>query len=561
MRSLARCMVAVLVMLAIPLAFAPSVQAQANTCNGNLQINYVSGPSYALPGDIYRVELSLGTGSITGGTKMSINRVRFELDCASAGVPCTDDGNVIKYKGDGTITTNCSGVSWVSNASDLADPYTPNDVVFTPTPAIQIDANTANYCWIRFDVEVASRSNDSTPGIVEQYAGFTIEGNDAVCDNGLKSGSQQSGSIFLCPVCDDGNYCNGTETCDQQSGQCKAGTDVVCPDIYYCSEEFCNEEIDDCDSRDISSTVCPDNLFCADVTCNEQYNRCDTTDISSTVCPEDGDACTTITCNEDYDRCDTTTKTCSEDPNVPDVCEYCDPHDGLCKIDLSLDPICMPQEAICRTPGFWMTHGCGTTGTPLYGPCEGKAGAQNITQQVINACGGCLEVCGTNIKDTKLGSFDSAIEGMCDNPGKPLFHLIAMALNCCISGFGPDCGGGGDYLSTLFSEANASCAARGSYRMKEVDCWNNGGTWRDDTCWMGICEGTDTYCNSSTDTCVCIPIPNNCRDMDLCNEDMGLCFDEGKPAGSTAACNTAKRNSCKLLSSGCSTGTKFGDCD
>jgi len=210
------------------------------------------------------------------------------------------------------------------------------------------------------------------------------------------------------------------------------------------------------------------------------------------------------------------------------------------------------QEAICRTPGYWKTH----AGTE-------KRGSFNVTQDVIDRCGGCLDVCGTNIEDTALMSFDSALEAMCDNPGKPIFHLTAMALNCCISGFGPDCATGGDYLSQLFADANGACEMGESYRTEEVDCWNNGGKWQDDECWYGICEGTDIWCKESIDgVCNCISFPDNCHEMDLCSEDWGICYD-GYSAGSSQLCTTAKKNKCNVLveTSQCSSGTFGGDCD
>src|SRR3989442_11063114 len=44
-------------------ALAPTA-ARSDTCNGFLTIDYVTGPSFALPGDTLRVRLTLGTGSI-----------------------------------------------------------------------------------------------------------------------------------------------------------------------------------------------------------------------------------------------------------------------------------------------------------------------------------------------------------------------------------------------------------------------------------------------------------------------------------------------------------------
>ena len=79
-------------------AAAPGVARAVNTCNGLITIDYVTGPNFVIPGDVVRVRLTLGTGSIQGGTKLTVNRVRFDLDCNSGFplvTPCTDEGMII----------------------------------------------------------------------------------------------------------------------------------------------------------------------------------------------------------------------------------------------------------------------------------------------------------------------------------------------------------------------------------------------------------------------------------------------------------------------------------
>src|SRR5438128_9008144 len=77
---------------------APAV-AHGATCNGLFTIDYVAGPIFVLPGDAVRVRLTLGTGSIQGGTQLTVNRLRFSLDCNSdfgLGIPCTDEGSIVE---------------------------------------------------------------------------------------------------------------------------------------------------------------------------------------------------------------------------------------------------------------------------------------------------------------------------------------------------------------------------------------------------------------------------------------------------------------------------------
>jgi hypothetical protein len=67
--------------------------------------------------------------------------------------------------------------------------------------------------------------------------------------------------------CDDGQFCNGTEVCDQNDG-CQAGTPINCPDDgQFCNgTEFCDEAIDSC----ISSG----NPCAPPETCYEEVDHC-----------------------------------------------------------------------------------------------------------------------------------------------------------------------------------------------------------------------------------------------------------------------------------------------
>ena len=173
----ARKLVARIVAAAIILGvagFAPAV-AHGATCNGLFTIDYVGGPSFALPGDTVRVRLTLGTGSIQGGTELTVNRLRFYLDCNSdlgLAVPCTDEGSIVEYEGDSTITTTCDGVTW-SSAHPMS--ATPNEVVLTPSTPVDIPADTPvdpGFCNLEFDVKVLTASNDGTPDQIEETTGY-----------------------------------------------------------------------------------------------------------------------------------------------------------------------------------------------------------------------------------------------------------------------------------------------------------------------------------------------------------------------------------------------------
>jgi hypothetical protein len=228
---------------ALVLAAASSVHAQS-TCNAFISISYVSGPAFAVQGDIVRVRLTLGSGGIQNGTLVNINRVRFDLDCSAdgpLGTGCTDDGAVIEYRGDGTITTTCG----VGFATGHPIATAPNQVVFTPAAPIPIPANTPQFCSLEFDVRLAAgASGDSTPQLVEQVGGFLAATSDARCNNNLSSAGSQSASIVLCPACDDGNACT-TDVCDQDTGRC-VNTEKSCDDGNACTTDRCEPTTGQC---------------------------------------------------------------------------------------------------------------------------------------------------------------------------------------------------------------------------------------------------------------------------------------------------------------------------
>lgn len=121
--------------------------------------------------------------------------------------------------------------------------------------------------------------------------------------------------------CDDGNYCNGDETCNLSGGSpgvCEPGTDVDCADGDYCNgDETCNEDTDSCDAG--TSVDCADGVYCnGDETCNETSDDCDAginpcepetecntcdeaggdcTDPAGTECTSDGNECTDNECD------------------------------------------------------------------------------------------------------------------------------------------------------------------------------------------------------------------------------------------------------------------------
>jgi hypothetical protein len=126
--------------------------------------------------------------------------------------------------------------------------------------------------------------------------------------------------------CDDGLFCNGSETCNTEGG-CKAGVAPNCSDGISCTSDSCNESTDSCD-HDPNDTLCDDGLYCngADFCspsegCRHSGNPC-----------ADGGVCNNH-CNESNDTCfSPETQTCNDD-NVCTRSDTCD-GEGNCSGDL-----------------------------------------------------------------------------------------------------------------------------------------------------------------------------------------------------------------------------------
>lgn len=161
--------------------------AAQNSCNAAIQLSatYNAPPNVANTVDTIRLHLT--TGLIQGGTlnQITIPKVRFFLDCMAGSIisdNCTDDGAVIQYEGDATITTDCqmggNPITWNTGHAIGPNPAT---LVFTPSVPLILPAQSQG-CSIWFQVRKLSHSNDGTPLLIEEMAHFGDDGVKATCD-------------------------------------------------------------------------------------------------------------------------------------------------------------------------------------------------------------------------------------------------------------------------------------------------------------------------------------------------------------------------------------------
>lgn len=101
--------------------------------------------------------------------------------------------------------------------------------------------------------------------------------NEAQCNDGNMCNGRETCNMGVCqpgtPLrCDDGNMCNGAETCNAATG-CAAGTPLRCDDGLFCNgQESCDNRLGCVQGPPIP---CDDGIACTTDSCNEMTDRCD----------------------------------------------------------------------------------------------------------------------------------------------------------------------------------------------------------------------------------------------------------------------------------------------
>src|SRR5439155_1329547 len=111
-----------------------------------------------------------------------LHRLRFDLDCSTGGLPCTDQGAVVSYGGDSTVTTDCPGVTWSTNVPGGGSAT--NEIVFTPSSLIVIPGGASNFCHPAFDPIVANPT-DPTIGVCVQTHMFASDSTPCPDTDGI----------------------------------------------------------------------------------------------------------------------------------------------------------------------------------------------------------------------------------------------------------------------------------------------------------------------------------------------------------------------------------------
>ncbi len=199
-----------------------------------------------------------------------------------------------------TVQIDATVWAWTTQSADTLDLY------------FAADANSPSWVFITSIVPPSAGANTLTAqytlpsgGLQAVRANFRYQGSASTCGTGSWDDTDDLVFAVKTPVqcvvdadCDDGLFCNGTETCN--AGTCQDGTAPNCNDGVSCTDDSCNEGTDSCDNV-ANDANCDNGLFCDGAeTCSA------TLDCQAGTAPNcnDGVGCTDDSCNEGTDSCD-----------------------------------------------------------------------------------------------------------------------------------------------------------------------------------------------------------------------------------------------------------------
>jgi hypothetical protein len=457
------------------------------------------------------------TGPVLPGTVFQCETIIYRATLTYAG-----GANAAIFGGTLVIATNTAADGTGGTAHDV----TPVGGIPCLGPSDLLEANSENCTGI---LSVDSRDQAYTVNVASCPATITaaVRYTGGTSHIGLTNtaGNSASTSLPIGVVCcsQDNTVCNGAEFCDPAAtftdpntgfgrlGTCAAGTPLTCNDNNACTTDTCDP---------VLGCVFTPNPPCTD-----------------------NNVCTTDTCDPLLGCQFGTPDAC--DDNNPCTDDTCDPILG-CQHTPNNAPGCEVTE-ICRTPGFWGTHG----GTE-------KSNSFQITGTVLDLFGGTLQICGVTVD-----SVEDALQAICVSPKgdsslQLARQLTSAALNCAISnsagtpgtctaqdGLAP-CAG--TSIADIFEACNTACPGSTSAELDghtfscigAIDCFNNGGLFDVATngcsCEFGVDEETGECLNS----CHTQPLESDC-----------LSFVPPGSAGSSTACKDARKDCVTIFGTQC----------
>lgn len=330
--------------------------------------------------------------------------------------------------------------------------------------------------------------------------------------------------------CNDGNPCNGVETCNPQTLQCQAGVPLDCSSLTdACNVGTCNAATGACvASPRQDGTTCDDGDLCTQAS-SCQAGACVGT--SPVVCTASDQCHEAGTCNPATGKCSDPPKANGSACNDGSACTQTDTcQGGVCT---GSNPVICSASDQCHTAGTCdpATGVCSNPAKSNGSSCsDGSLCTQTDTCQGGICVGGSPVTCSASDQCHTAGTCDPAT-GACSNPAKPNGSSCSDGSLCtqtdtCQAGV---CTGS----NPVTCQAQDQCHTAGSCDPQTGTCSNpakpDGSTCSDgslctqsDTCQAGVCTGGDPV--------VCVA-KDQCHEAGVCNATTGACTEPPKANG------------------------------
>jgi hypothetical protein len=192
-----------------------------------------------------------------------------------------------------TVEVEATVYAWNTGSSDTLDLYYAADAtnpswVYISSigpPAGGTQVLTAQYVLPTGSLQ-AVRANFRYNGTQSSCSGGTYDDADDLVFTVGTGGPE----CVIDADCDNGLFCDGAETCN--TGSCEAGTAPNCDDGVSCTDDTCNEGTDSCDNT-ANDGLCDNGLFCDGTETCDVVNDCQlgTDPCGGGSCDEAGDTC------------------------------------------------------------------------------------------------------------------------------------------------------------------------------------------------------------------------------------------------------------------------------